>query len=352
MLKGMRWHVFGTAILIACGSTAPPVAAMHAQTTAQTLVRQKQLCDPLSAAQQQVHPTRIEPLWSAGTPGLEPGPDAPHADIYIAAQNPTRTVMVVLPGGGYGCLAQANEGIPVAQWLNAHGVSAVVVTYRVAPDYHYPAPLEDGRRAMQWVRAHAGELNAQPDHVGLMGFSAGGHLAAFTAAAAFDPLPEGWLTLPDLANISSRPDFLVLGYPVITMKERTHGGSRKNLLGAAADDKSLQNALSVETRITGNMPPAFLFSTTDDSSVPIANSIEFYEAMVLAGVPVEMHLYEHGRHGLGLAEEAPEVSTWPTLLANWMAMHGWAAATRDTPQKTPGTATSLPPGASALRTNE
>jgi len=258
-----------------------------------------------------------------------------------------------VPGGGYGCVAQANEGIPLAQWFNAHGVSAAVLTYRIAPDYHYPAPLEDGRRAVQWVRRHAAELNAQPDHVGLLGFSAGGHLAAFTAATAFDPLPAGWLNPPDFAGASSRPDFLALGYPVITMKERTHGGSRTNLLGLAADDKAMQEQLSVETRITGDMPPSFLFSTTDDPSVPIANSIDFYQSMVLAGAPVEMHLYEHGRHGLGLAEESVEVSTWPSLLANWMAMHKWMAiAPIDTSPKSPGTATSSPAGTSPLRTNE
>jgi acetyl esterase/lipase len=317
------------------------------------LVRQKQICGPLSTAQQQVHPTRVEPLWPAGTPGIEAGPDAPHLDLYLAPQNPTHTVVIVIPGGGYGCVAQANEGIPLAQWFNAHGVSAAVLTYRIAPDYHYPAPLEDGRRAVQWVRRHAAELNAQPDHVGLLGFSAGGHLAAFTAATAFDPLPAGWLNPPDFAGVSSRPDFLALGYPVITMKERTHGGSRTNLLGLAADDKAMQEQLSVETRITGDMPPSFLFSTTDDPSVPIANSIDFYQSMVLAGAPVEMHLYEHGRHGLGLAEESVEVTTWPSLLANWMAMHKWMAlASIDTSPKSPGTATSSPAGTSPLRTNE
>lgn len=291
--------------------------AAHAQ------VRQAQLCNPLSDAQKQVVPTRTVPLWPAGTPGVAPGPDAPHIDLYVAAQNPTRTVVVVFPGGGYGCIAQANEGIPVAQWFNARSISVAVVTYRIAPEHHYPAPLEDGKRAVQWVRAHAGELNAASDHVGLMGFSAGGHLAAFTAATAFDPPPSGWNVSADLSNTSSRPDFLVLCYPVITMGDATHGNSRGNLLGAAVNDKSLRDALSVEKRVTGNMPPTFLFSTTDDNSVPIANSIELYRAEVQAGVPVEMHLYEHGRHGLGLAEESKEVSSWPMLLANWMTMHGW-----------------------------
>jgi acetyl esterase/lipase len=290
-------------------------------------ISQKQLCGPLSAAQLKVRANRTEPLWPAGTPGVEPLPDGPHIDVYLAANNPTHTLVVVFPGGGYGCIAQANEGIPVAQWFNARGVSVAVVTYRIAPDYHYPAPLEDGKRAVKWARKHAPELGAQPDHIGLMGFSAGGHLAAFTAATAFDPEPEGWKSLPDLENVSSRPDFLVLCYPVITMKEGTHGGSRQNLLGIAAGDKSLRDALSVQERVTGNMPPTFLFATTDDESVPIVNSLELYQAELQAGVPVEMHLYEHGHHGLGLAEESPEVSTWPLLMANWMKMHGWMAGT-------------------------
>jgi acetyl esterase/lipase len=303
------------------------LAAITTGSMMQGQVRQKQLCSPLSEAQQKVVPSRVEPIWPAGTPGIVAGPDAPHVDIYVAAQNPTHTVVVVIPGGGYECLAQANEGIPIAQWFSARGVSVAVLTYRMAPDYHYPAPLEDGRRAMQWVRAHAKDFNAQADHVGLMGFSAGGHLAAFTAATAFDAVPDGWNTLPDFASVSSRPDFLILGYPVITMKDGTHVHSRNNLLGEMANNKPLQDALSVEARVTGDAPPTFIFSTTDDAAVPIQNSVGFYQALVLAGVPAEIHLYEHGHHGLGLAEGNAEVGTWPLLLANWMTMHGWMTAT-------------------------
>jgi acetyl esterase/lipase len=303
-----------------------PVFA-HAQTAPP-----KHLCNPLSAAQMLVKPTRSEPLWPAGTPGI-PGDDGlagaqsatPHIDLYIASENPTHTVVVMFPGGGYTCLSQGIEGIDFAQWWNARGISVAVVTYRLAPEFHYPAPLEDGRRAVQWVRAHAAEFHAGPNHVGLMGFSAGGHLAAITATTAFDPVPEGWLTLPDLSGVSSRPDFLMLGYPVITMKDWSHAHSRSNLLGPAPS-AALVEQFSAEDRVNGNTPSTFIFSTSDDELVPIENSVEFYRALVHNGVPAELHFYEHGHHGLGLAQEHPEVSSWPQLLANWAAMHGWMAA--------------------------
>jgi acetyl esterase/lipase len=332
MLKEMRklnfLVVMAGALLVSAHAQPQPQSAAPAPVEKHA---GSHLCDALRAAQLQVKPTRSEALWPAGTAGIPVldgalGPSrTPHIDLYVADENPTHTVVVIFPGGGYGCIAQANEGIPVAQWWNARGVSAAVVTYRIAPDAHYPAPLEDGRRAVQWVRAHAAEFHAEANHVGLMGFSAGGHLAAITATTAFDPVPEDWLTLPDLSGVSSRPDFLMLGYPVITMKEGTHGGTRKNLLGKSPDAK-LVDEYSAEDRVNGNTPPTFIFSTTDDGSVPIQNSMMFYQALVRANVPVEMHLYEHGRHGLGLAEESPEVSTWPQLLANWAVMHGWMAA--------------------------
>jgi len=325
MLKGMR----KLNLLLVMAGTLLAGAQTQTAATAEKHGPGSHLCDSLSAAETQVKPTRSEPLWPAGIAGI-PAPDgplgpsssSPHIDLYVADDNSTHTVVVVFPGGGYSCIAQANEGIPIAQWWNARGVSAAVVTYRIAPEFHYPAPIEDGRRAVQWVRAHADEFRAAPNHLGLMGFSAGGHLAAITATTAFDPLPDGWLTLPDVSGVSSRPDFLVLGYPVITMKDGTHVHSRGNLLGAAPA-AALVGQMSAEDRVNGNTPPTFLFSTTDDATVPIDNSVEFYQALVHAGVPVEMHLYEHGHHGLGLAEGTPEVSTWPQLLANWSVMHGW-----------------------------
>jgi len=328
---------------------APAQAQTASSTAAPASVPARHLCDPLSSAQMRVKPTRSAPLWPAGTPGI-PGEDGlsgaqsatPHIDLYVAADNPTHTVVVVFPGGGYTCLSQGIEGADMAEWWNGRGVSVAVVTYRLAPEFHYPAPLEDGRRAMQWVRAHAAEFHAEPDHIGLMGFSAGGHLAAITATTAFDPVPEGpspvgWLTLPDLAGVSSRPDFLVLGYPVITMKDGTHAHSRNNLLGAAPP-AALIDQYSAENRVNGNTPPTFIFSTSDDATVPIVeNGVEFYKALVGAGVPAELHIYEHGHHGLGLAQESPEVSTWPQMLANWTAMHGWMGPTYATRGPIPAT---------------
>jgi acetyl esterase/lipase len=317
--KRLASSITATALLFAAAISLP---AQTQQTQPPPLT--PHLCDPLTPAELLVKPTRTLSLWPPGTPNIPTiGDDIPHLDLFIATPNPMHTVVVVFPGGGYRCMGQLNEGIPVALWLVAHGISAAVLTYRVAPEYHYPAPLEDGRRAVQWVRANAIELNAQPDHVGLWGFSAGGHLAAYTAATAANPAPADWLVSKDLGSVSSRPDFLILAYPVITMiGPFAHTGSRKNLLGVIAD-KQLAEQMSAQSWVTPETPPTFIFATSDDDVVPVQNSLLFYQALVQAGVPAEIHLFEHGHHGLGLAENTPAVKEWPSLLANWMTLNHW-----------------------------
>jgi acetyl esterase/lipase len=179
--------------------------------------------------------------------------------------------------------------------------------------------LQDVQRAVRIVRARASEFGVAPDRIGVWGFSAGGHLAS-TAGTHFDP---GDAASGDpIERVSSRPDFLILAYPVITMDERyTHPGSRLNLLGENPDPKLVED-LSNDRRVTGQTPPAFLFHTSDDPVVPVEDSIRFYQALRKAGVPAEMHVYEHGKHGLGLAQQDPALSTWPSLLENWLKSRG------------------------------
>jgi len=264
-------------------------------------------------------------LWPAGAPGAlgTEDSDKPELTVFLpATTNATRTGVVVAPGGGYGHLAIDKEGFAVAKWLNDHGVAAFVLRYRLGPQYHHPVELGDAQRAIRMVRAHAAEYGIAEDHIGIWGFSAGGHLAATTGthfdlgdSAASDPIQQK----------SSRPDFLILSYPVITMMSPSvHSGSKRNLLGENPNPL-LVDSLSAELQVTTQTPPTFLFSTSDDQTVPIANSVMFYEALVRAGIPVEMHIFQHGAHGAGLAAANPQLSVWPDLLIKWMRERGYAA---------------------------
>jgi acetyl esterase/lipase len=262
-------------------------------------------------------------LWPAGAPGAlgDEDVDKPTLTVFLpVAANGTKTGVVVAPGGGYTRLSMEKEGFAVARWLNERGVAAFVLQYRLGPKYHYPVELEDAQRAIRMVRAHAAEYGVAADHVGMWGFSAGGHLTA-TAGTKFD---AGKADASDVVERQgSRPDFLVLAYPVITFHEPDlHRGSLKSLLGDSPDPK-LVDELSAETQVTKETPPAFLFATTDDRTVPEINSVMFYSALVKAGVPAEMHLFQHGAHGAGLAVGNPQLSDWPGLLAKWMRERGY-----------------------------
>ncbi len=263
------------------------------------------------------------PLWPDGAPGAlgKAETDVPTIAIYLPPANPTHTAVVVAPGGGYQHLAMDHEGLQVAQWLNAHGVAAVVLKYRLGPTYHHPIELGDAQRAMRYVRSHAEQLGVATDHIGMLGFSAGGHLTA-TAGTRFD---GGNASSSDaVQRVSSRPDFLVLCYPVISMEDGTaHAGSVKYLLG---DNPTVQQKalLSADEQVTQQTPPTFLWSTTDDAVVPVNNTVLFYQALVRNKVSAEMHIFPHGRHGLGLAQTTPQVSAWPDLLYRWMHENGWA----------------------------
>jgi len=265
-------------------------------------------------------------LWPDGAPGAQGSEDIdkPSLTIYLPkGENATKTGVVVAPGGGYAHLAMAKEGEAYALWLNQHGVAAFVLKYRLGPKYHNPVELEDAQRAIRMVRANAAEYGVDPGRIGMWGSSAGGHLTA-TAGTKYGPgNPEA---ADPLDRVGSRPDFLILAYPVITLEAPyAHVGSREYLLGDTPDP-ALVASLSAETQVTKDTPPTFLFATTDDKTVPVMNSVMFYEALVKAGVPAEMHLFQHGAHGAGLATANPQLSVWPDLLIKWMRERGYAAA--------------------------
>jgi acetyl esterase/lipase len=259
-------------------------------------------------------------LWPDGAPGAAGSEDAdrPALTIFLPP-SPSGTGVVVCPGGGYGHLAVDHEGKQIGEWLNSLGIAAFVLKYRIAPRYRHPAPLADAQRAIRYVRHRAGDFGLAPDRIGIWGFSAGGHLAS-TAGTHFDGGDPA--SADPVDRVSSRPDFLILAYPVISLAtEYVHKGSRRNLLGDSPPP-GLVESLSNERQVTARTPPTFLFHTNEDTGVPAENSVLFYLALRKAGVPAELHIYERGRHGVGLAAKDPVLSSWPERLADWFRTRG------------------------------
>jgi acetyl esterase/lipase len=281
-----------------------------------------------SAEQQSPAPSPMpEPqtilLWPNGAPGaLGPGDaDKPALTVYMPANTAgPMTAVIVAPGGSYTRLSMINEGRLPANYLNSLGIAAFVLRYRLGPQYHHPIELGDAQRALRTVRARATEWHIAPDRIGMMGFSAGGHLAS-TASTHAD---AGKADAADpIDRVSSRPDFTVLGYPVISMVEPfAHQQSKTNLLGASADP-ALARSLSSETQVTASTPPAFLYHTTADTVVPVENTVAYFLALRKAGVPAEMHVFRNGPHGTGLGQQDPALAEWPRLLATWLRVSGF-----------------------------
>jgi acetyl esterase/lipase len=278
-------------------------------------------------------PRLVIPLWPEGVPNAKPdgGVEKVENERWSNIQNPTLTyfpapkeiangtAVIVCPGGGYVRLALVKEGDDYARFLNRLGVSAFVLKYRLV-EYGQPAPLQDILRAVRMVRSRAKEFDLREDRIGVMGSSAGGHLSS-SAATLFDS-PEG-RTGAALDAVSARPSFAVLVYPVITMKEPfAHMGSRKSLLGENPSSE-LVDHFSTEMQVTRDTPPVFLVHTEEDTTVPIENSLMFYEALRRSKVDSEMHLYEKGPHGFGLRTDLGPTSEWPKRLEEWMRSHGW-----------------------------
>jgi acetyl esterase/lipase len=264
------------------------------------------------------------PLWPDGAPGALGATtnDLPTLTAYLPeATNTTGAAMVICPGGGYSHLA-AHEGNDYALWLNQHGVTCFVLKYRLgAHGYRHPAMLNDAARAVRWVRAHAGDFKIDPKRVGIMGSSAGGHLAS-TLMTHFDPgQPDA---VDPVERQSSRPDIGVLCYPVISLGEYAHKGSKSNLLGTNPPP-ALVESLSNELQVTTNTPPCFLWTTFEDKTVPMENSLLFAAALRKNHVPFDFHVYQKGGHGMGLADKPPfaHPHPWSGDCLFWLKQQGF-----------------------------
>jgi len=259
-------------------------------------------------------------LWPQGAPGAlgTADTDIPKLLVYLPKENPTHMGVLIAPGGGYQHLSLQKEGADVAHWLNDHGIAAFMLEYRLGPQYHHPIELGDAQRALRLIRSRESEFGITK--LGMWGFSAGGHLAA-TAGTHFDAGDPA--AADPIDRQTSRPDFLILCYAVITLQEPyEHAGSLKYLLGDNPDPATV-DLLSDEKHVTAQTPPTFLYATTDDHTVPVINSVLFYEALIQAGVPAELHLFQHGNHGSGLGTVTPTqpvaaLANWPTLLLPWL----------------------------------
>jgi acetyl esterase/lipase len=261
-------------------------------------------------------------LWPKGAPGAvgTTDKDKPTLTVYLPPKEKRNGIAVVVcPGGGYGFLADTYEGNDVASWLNERGTAAFVLRYRLGPRYRHPAPLQDAQRALRMVRAGAKKWRLIPTKVGIWGFSAGGHLASTAATKFDDGRPD---TDDPIERQGCRPDFAILAYPVISLvPPYWHEGSRRNLLGDKPDPKLVESLCS-DRQVTKRTPPTFLFHTNEDRPVPAENSVLFYLALRKAGVPAEMHIYERGGHGAGLALKHPALSSWTRRLESWLLNRG------------------------------
>jgi acetyl esterase/lipase len=281
------------------------------------------------------HASSVIPLWPEGVPGAranigaEQNKDGRISNVSEptltligpAMDRPNGTAVIICPGGGYVRLSADREGTQYANWLSGLGVTTFVLKYRMQ-EFGHPAPLQDVLRAVRTVRSRAKEYGIDPARIGVMGSSAGGHLAA-SAGTLFD-LPAG-RTGAALDSTSGRPDFLMLMYPVITMEPpAAHMGSRNALLGKSPSPE-LVAQMSLDKQVTSSTPPTLLIHTQEDQSVPVENSILFYQALTRARVPAEMYLFEHGSHGMGMKDGLGTASEWPRRAEDWLRARGLLA---------------------------
>lgn len=266
-------------------------------------------------------PANALPIWGDRTPGYRPeyGQPVPTLTPYLVKSNTPTGAVVVCPGGGYGMKAN-HEGGVVAEWLNTLGISAFVLDYRVAP-YRHPIPLADARRAIQLVRSKAGQWQVDPNKVGILGFSAGGHLTS-TAGTHFEALDGLDLPNDEISRFSFIPNALVLCYPVISFGPFTHMGSCENLLGPNPSAER-RKFFSNELQISSQTPPSFLWHTANDGAVPVENSLMFATGLRAKEIPFELHIFGDGPHGIGLAFDHPSAGPWTGLCARWLKQQGF-----------------------------
>lgn len=262
-------------------------------------------------------------------PESELDPTEPTLDLYLPdADAATGAGVLILPGGGYQMLTVPGEGPAPARFFLAHNVAAFVLRYRHGPRYHYPTTLLDAQRALRLIKSRAGEYRVDPDKIGVLGGSAGGHLAAMLATLYDqDRLPAAPYEPDAIDSENARPAFALLLYPVIDLTDDavTHRGSRTNL---TEDNAALYAALSPQLHVTRDTPPVFLVHGTNDRLVPVKNSLLFYEAALAAGVPAEMHILDNGPHGFGMGANLDDatVAEWPVQALRFMARHQWIPA--------------------------
>lgn len=256
-------------------------------------------------------------LWKNSAPGAAGtgDEDCPAITPYLV-EGKNNAAILVCPGGAYAMRAD-HEGDPIAKWLNRLGISAFVLRYRVAP-YKYPNALLDAKRAMRTVRLRADEFGIDPERIGLLGFSAGGHLAS-AIGVGFD---DGQADDTDpVEQVSCRPDLLILCYPVISMDHAiVHQGSRLNLLGSSPEEE-LVHLMSSDLQVRSDTPPTFLWHTSDDAGVPVEHSLRFAGALSRHDIPFDLHVYAHGRHGLGLSEDEEHTIGWTATCASWLKLN-------------------------------
>ena len=264
-------------------------------------------------------------LWPVGSPALaatDPA-DQPTLTVFSPQKGKgTGSAVVIAPGGAYLGLATNLEGRQVADWFAARGVTAFVLKYRLGAKYLYPIPLEDAQRAVRLVRSMADAYGFSPDRIGFVGFSAGGHLAAATGTLYEAGKPDA---SDPLERLSSRPDFLVLGYPWLNaMQPSGHYITYCSLIKSIPPETCNvdEQKYTPSLHVTAQTPSTFIYSTTDDRTVPISASVNFYNALVAAGVPAELHIFRHGDHGSGMGAGLAALDQWPVLLEQWLRDQG------------------------------
>ncbi|MFN3191301.1 MAG: alpha/beta hydrolase [Aureliella sp.] len=266
------------------------------------------------------------PLWADEVPMAkgDAEKDIPDLIAYLPdiKSSQSRGAIVILPGGGYGGLAIGHEGHEIARWANEMGMAGIIVRYRHrGRGYGHPTPMLDAQRAIRLVRSHAADWGIDSSKVGVMGFSAGGHLAT-TTLTKFDSGKPG--SADPVERQSSRPDFGIVCYAVVAMGESfTHAGSQRNLLGREASPE-LVRLMSNEKQVSSETPPCFVWHTAEDVVVPAENSLRFYSALVQKKVPAELHIFAKGRHGIGLGADVDGASEWPKLCESWLVRNGFA----------------------------